>query len=110
MYVLLTGATGFIGAHVLDALLARPGLRVRIAARSPAKAEQLIAARPAHASRLDVVVVDDFASPNPDIFAKALGGGITGVVHVASVCSVRVAGAMLRSASKETLECRRRGS
>ncbi|KAK2776618.1 hypothetical protein FQN53_002561 [Emmonsiellopsis sp. PD_33] len=79
-YVLVTGATGFIGAHVVDNLLRR-GLKVRGATRSLKKGEQMKAARPQYASQLDFVQIDDFA--NPGVFDKAIDG-IDAVIHVAS--------------------------
>lgn len=80
--VLVTGATGFIGAHVVDSLLDR-GITVRGATRSFSKGEQMRAARPDHASRLEFVQIEDFSK---------LGGfdhvmeGVDAVIHVASVC------------------------
>lgn len=41
-YVFLTGATGFIGAHLLEQLL-KKNYKVRFAARTDAKAQALIA-------------------------------------------------------------------
>ncbi|KAH1937468.1 hypothetical protein KXW75_002661 [Aspergillus fumigatus] len=78
--VLVTGATGFIGAHVVDSLLDR-GITVRGATRSFSKGEQMRAARPDHASRLEFVQIEDFSK---------LGGfdhvmeGVDAVIHVAS--------------------------
>ncbi|KAJ5640029.1 uncharacterized protein N7484_007891 [Penicillium longicatenatum] len=80
-YVLVTGSTGFIGAHVVDNLLAR-GYRVRGATRSAQKGEQMKAARPHYASKLDFVVVEDFTKTG--VFDSAMDG-IDGVIHVASV-------------------------
>jgi UDP-glucose 4-epimerase len=78
---LVTGATGFIGAHVVDVLLSR-GLRVRGATRSPSKGEAMIKARPLYANKLDFVRIDDFQITG--VFADAVKG-IDAVVHVASV-------------------------
>ncbi|KAK4160603.1 hypothetical protein QBC43DRAFT_381229 [Cladorrhinum sp. PSN259] len=89
-YVLVTGATGFIGAHVVDNLLSR-GIRVRIAARSPSKGESMLAARlPQFAasttagSLLDYVTVPDFSAGKKINLSPALEGGIDGIIHVAS--------------------------
>lgn len=83
-YVLVTGATGFIGAHVVDELLRR-GLRVRGATRSFSKGEAMLKARPHTASRLDFVEIDDFGNTlSLDDIVK----DIDGVVHVASVCGL----------------------
>jgi NAD dependent epimerase/dehydratase family enzyme len=81
-YVLVTGATGFIGAHVVDNLLAR-GFSVRGSTRSKAKGDQMKAARPEYASKLDFVVVEDFTKIG--VFDSVMDG-IDAVIHVASVC------------------------
>ncbi|PGH12455.1 hypothetical protein AJ79_04291 [Helicocarpus griseus UAMH5409] len=80
LYVLVTGATGFIGAHVVDSLLRR-GLKVRGATRSLAKGEMMKAARPQYASQLDFVQIKDFSKLG--VFDKAIDG-IDAVIHVAS--------------------------
>ncbi|CAK7236045.1 hypothetical protein SBRCBS47491_009502 [Sporothrix bragantina] len=79
-YILVTGATGFIGAHVVDELLRR-GIRVRGATRSLAKGEAMIQARPEYAASLDFVQIKDFATPGPLDHAVE---GIDAVIHVAS--------------------------
>lgn len=80
-YVLVTGATGFIGAHVLDDLLAR-GLKVRVAVRSEAKGQALRQARQQHSDRLDVVLIDDFKEASATLDNAV--NGIDGIIHVAS--------------------------
>ena len=79
-YILVTGATGFIGAHVVDNLLKR-GIKVRAATRSVQKGEQLRAARQQHSSQLDIVQVGDFSGAAS--FSEAVKD-VTGVIHVAS--------------------------
>ncbi|KAI9897561.1 hypothetical protein N3K66_007417 [Trichothecium roseum] len=79
-YVLVTGSTGFIGAHIVDALLSR-GLRVRGATRTAAKGEAMLAARPQHAQSLDFVEIHDFE--NPGDLRKAVQG-VDAIVHAAS--------------------------
>ncbi|KAL4937306.1 hypothetical protein BDV06DRAFT_227064 [Aspergillus oleicola] len=79
-FVLVTGATGFIGAHIVDALLSR-GLRVRGATRSPAKGEAMVKARPQYKDRLEFVRIDDFESPGG---LEDAVRGVDGVVHAAS--------------------------
>jgi nucleoside-diphosphate-sugar epimerase len=81
-YVLVTGATGFIGAHVVDNLLKR-GIRVRAATRSLEKGEQLKAARPQFASLLDIVEVGDFSNAEAPSLSKAVKD-VTDIIHVAS--------------------------
>lgn len=80
-YVLVTGATGFIGAHVVDTLLER-GIKVRGATRSLAKGEAMKKARPQHAEKLDFVQIEDFEKPGGLVEAVK---GVDGVIHVASV-------------------------
>ncbi|EFQ33925.1 NAD dependent epimerase/dehydratase [Colletotrichum graminicola] len=79
-YVLVTGATGFIGAHVVDVLLSR-GIKVRGATRSPAKGRAMIEARPQFADRLDFVQVRDFEDTG--VFSEAIKD-VDAVIHVAS--------------------------
>ena len=78
----MTGSTGFIGAHIVDNLLKR-GLRVRGATRSLEKGEQMKAARPEYASKLDFVQVEDFTKQR--VFENVIQD-IDAVIHVASVC------------------------
>lgn len=80
-FVLVTGATGFIGAHIVDALLAR-GIRVRGATRSLAKGEAMMAARPQHAHNLEFVQIEDFENPGGLVEAVK---DVDGVIHTASV-------------------------
>jgi nucleoside-diphosphate-sugar epimerase len=84
--VLVTGATGFIGAHIVDALLAR-GLRVRGATRSPAKGAAMLTARPQHKDRLEFVQIDDFERPGG---LEEAVRGVDGVIHTASVRSLNI--------------------
>jgi nucleoside-diphosphate-sugar epimerase len=81
-YVLVTGATGFIGAHVVDQLLSR-GLKVRGATRSMAKGKVMLDARPQFAPKLDFVQIQDFEQTG--VFDEAIKG-VDAVIHVASVC------------------------
>lgn len=80
-FVLVTGATGFIGAHIVDALLAR-GLRVRGATRSMAKGEAMMKARPQYKEQLEFVQINDFESPGGLVDAVK---GVDGIIHTASV-------------------------
>ncbi|KAH9225045.1 hypothetical protein DL95DRAFT_323162 [Leptodontidium sp. 2 PMI_412] len=79
-YVLVTGATGFIGAHVVDVLLNR-GLKVRGATRSMKKGEAMLKARPQFATQLDFVQIQDFAKSG--VFEDAVKD-VDAVIHVAS--------------------------
>jgi uncharacterized protein YbjT (DUF2867 family) len=80
-YVLVTGATGFIGAHIVDTLLSR-GVRVRGATRSLAKGDAMIKARPQYAGQLEFVEIGDFEKPAGLLQAVQ---GVDGVIHTASV-------------------------
>ncbi|PMD40317.1 NAD(P)-binding protein [Hyaloscypha variabilis F] len=79
-YVLVTGATGFIGAHVVDVLLHR-GLKVRGATRSKKKAQAMLDARPNHSTKLDFVQIQDFERTG--VFDGAVKD-VDAVIHVAS--------------------------
>lgn len=85
-HVLVTGATGLVGSHVVDNLLKR-GVKVRAVARSKQKAEAFAAARPEFASQLSFFFIDDLNTPG--VFVDAVQG-IDGVIHVASVRLSRV--------------------
>ncbi|KAL4914893.1 hypothetical protein BDW62DRAFT_213068 [Aspergillus aurantiobrunneus] len=79
-FVLVTGATGFIGAHIVDALLTR-GLRVRGTTRSLAKGEAMMKARPQYKDQLEFVQINDFEHPGGLIDAVK---GVDGIIHTAS--------------------------
>ncbi|KAI1389948.1 dihydroflavonol-4-reductase [Hypoxylon trugodes] len=79
-HVLVTGATGLVGSHVVDNLLRR-GIKVRAVVRSKQKADSLLAARQEFASQLDFFFIDDLSTPG--IFQDAVKG-IDGAIHIAS--------------------------
>ena len=80
-YVLVTGATGLIGNHVVDSLL-KKGIRVRAVVRSKQKAEHMLATRQNYASKLDFYFIDDLTTPG--VFDEAVKD-VDGVIHPASV-------------------------
>lgn len=80
-FVLVTGATGFIGAHIVDALLAR-GIRVRGTTRSLSKGEAMLRARRKYANLLEFVQIGDFESPDGLVEAVK---DVDGIIHTASV-------------------------
>jgi uncharacterized protein YbjT (DUF2867 family) len=80
-YVLVTGATGLVGAHVV-ALLLQKGFKVRAVVRSKAKAQKMMDLHDACLDKLDFHYIDDLTSPNA--FEGALKD-IDGVIHLASV-------------------------
>ncbi|KAK6517707.1 hypothetical protein TWF506_004889 [Arthrobotrys conoides] len=85
-YILTTGATGFIGAHVVSQLLAK-GIRVRGTYRSQKKVDVILSHfRTLYGDKvdtlLDFVYTGDLAAPG--CFDEALKGGIDAVIHCAS--------------------------
>lgn len=79
--VLVTGATGFIGANIVDSLLSR-GLRVRGTTRSLKKGELMKQARPQYASQLEFVQIGDISQIGA--FDHVMDG-VDAVIHTASV-------------------------
>ncbi|WBW75550.1 NADPH-dependent methylglyoxal reductase GRE2 [Schizosaccharomyces osmophilus] len=61
--VLVTGVTGFIGAHVAVSLITN-GYRVRGTVRSMEKAEELVRLNPELKDKVDFVLVKDIIAPN----------------------------------------------
>ena len=82
--VLVTGATGLVGSHVVDTLLRR-GIKVRAVARSKQKADIFLAARSQYTSQLSFYFIDDLNTPG--IFQDAVKD-VDGVIHVASVSCI----------------------
>jgi len=76
--VALTGATGFVGSHLLDALVAA-GCRVRVLARNPGKLA------PGLAAKVELVVGD---LGDQQALSKLVSGCAT-VLHVAGLVRAR---------------------
>ena len=70
--VLVTGATGFVGQHLVRRLLSEPGIEVRVLVRQPERARELFGD---DAGRLEIAT-GDLAEP------ASLGGICEGVVSV----------------------------
>lgn len=81
--VLLTGASGFIAAHVLDLLL-QYGYSVRGTVRSQEKADKLAQEHSRFKNQLDFVVVPDIASPGAFDEAVVSDTPFDAVLHTAS--------------------------
>ncbi|WYZ33728.1 hypothetical protein EsH8_I_000004 [Colletotrichum jinshuiense] len=79
-YILVTGATGLVGSHVVDNLL-RKDYKVRAVARSKQKADAFLSARCHYASKLEFYFIEDLTDPGA--FDEAVKD-IDGVIHVAS--------------------------
>lgn len=85
--VLITGITGFLAAHVLDAVLASPeNFRVRGTLRSLNKKDSLLARLGANASRVELVQV---GATEKDDLSEAVKG-VTYIAHVASPYQLQV--------------------
>ncbi|KAF6787332.1 3-beta hydroxysteroid dehydrogenase isomerase family protein [Colletotrichum sojae] len=79
-HVLVTGATGLVGSHVVDNLLAK-GFKVRAVVRSKDKADAFRKSRKLYTQQLDFYFIRDLT--DPDVFVAAVEG-IDGVLHIAS--------------------------
>ncbi|KAH6957899.1 dihydroflavonol-4-reductase [Ilyonectria sp. MPI-CAGE-AT-0026] len=86
-YVLVTGATGLVGAHVVECLL-KKGFKVRAVVRSRTKAQRMVDSQKNFADRLDFYYIDDLTTPG--VFQDAMAD-IDGVIHLASPLNYQVA-------------------
>lgn len=84
--VLVTGATGFIGAHIVDALLTK-GYRVRGTTRSVEKGSAMMQDRTKYANKLEFVQIGDFEHPHGLDHAVE---GVDAVIHSASVSCYQI--------------------
>jgi nucleoside-diphosphate-sugar epimerase len=87
--VLLTGANGFIGSHVLAELLAHK-FSVRAVVRSQSKADQVAADFPNMSSQLDFGIVPDITSPGAFNNVVQSSPPFDTVIHTASPFLYRV--------------------
>ncbi|KAJ3529036.1 hypothetical protein NM688_g7911 [Phlebia brevispora] len=78
--VLVTGSTGFVGAHIVDELLRR-GIKVKAAARSHEKAERMLHDRAQYKDLLGFRYVGDLTDPN--VFDDA-AKDVDAIIHTAS--------------------------
>ena len=81
--VLLTGANGFVGSHILEQLLSR-GLSVRAVIRSQSKAAQVLADFPTAGSALDFGIVPDITTPGAFDEVVQSTPSFDTVIHTAS--------------------------
>jgi nucleoside-diphosphate-sugar epimerase len=81
--ILLTGANGFIGAHILSLLLTN-GYSVRAILRSQSKADQVLADFPTYASKLDFGIVPDITAPGAFDTAVRSDPPFNAAIHTAS--------------------------
>ncbi|KAI9672906.1 MAG: methylglyoxal reductase (NADPH-dependent) gre2 [Trizodia sp. TS-e1964] len=81
--VLLTGANGFVGSHILDQLLLN-GYSVRSVVRSQAKADQVRSDFPSAKDKLDFAVVPDITMPGAFDVAVQSAPPFEAVIHTAS--------------------------
>lgn len=93
-HVLVTGATGFIGAHIVNLLLER-GVKVTGTARSEDKAATMSVkhAQETNEGTFHMILTGDLTKPNA--FDDAIKG-VDAIIHTASVSH-------LRSKSRQTL-------
>jgi nucleoside-diphosphate-sugar epimerase len=87
--ILLTGANGFVGSHILDQLLSH-GISVRSIVRSQSKAQQVLSDFPNYGSQLDFGIVPDITAPGAFDQAVQSTPPFDGVIHTASPFLYRV--------------------
>jgi nucleoside-diphosphate-sugar epimerase len=81
-HTLVTGANGFVAAHVVDQLIAA-GHHVTGSVRTIAKGTELVTVHPEYEGKIDFVTISDYAKDGvwDDVFEK---GDFDYVVHVAA--------------------------
>ena len=82
-HVLVTGATGFVGAHIVDLLLER-GIKVTGTGRSQSKANEMKARRAKYQDFFSMAITGDLTTPG--VFDDVVKD-VDVVIHVASVSS-----------------------
>ncbi|TAQ88809.1 hypothetical protein B7494_g2866 [Chlorociboria aeruginascens] len=87
--ILLTGANGFVGSHILDQLLGS-GFSVRAIVRSEAKSKQVLSDFPNYGSQLDFGIVPDITTSGAFDTAVQANPPFDAVVHTASPFLYRV--------------------
>ncbi|KAJ3712535.1 hypothetical protein DFJ43DRAFT_1106336 [Lentinula guzmanii] len=85
--IFLTGATGYLGSHILNQLLAK-GYHVKVAIREK-KASQFKQLYESHQSQLEVVIIDDISTSQ---FPEALKG-VKAIIHTAAPLAYAVSDA-----------------
>lgn len=85
-FVLITGASGFVGNHTLANFLAR-GYTVRVVARSQKSCDQILKAHAASRDKIETTIVPDVTIPGA--FDDAVRG-VDGIIHMASPYVVKV--------------------
>jgi nucleoside-diphosphate-sugar epimerase len=78
--LLITGASGFIGSHVLDRAI-KAGYDVRLTVRKETQIDELQQLFPTHTSQMDFAVVPDITAT--DAFNRAMEG-VNYIFHLAS--------------------------
>lgn len=81
--ILLTGANGFVGSHILSLLLSH-GHSVRAIIRSQSKASQVLSDFPNYGTKLDFGIVPDITSPGAFDTAVKSDPPFDTVIHTAS--------------------------
>jgi uncharacterized protein YbjT (DUF2867 family) len=61
--ILVTGGSGFVAAHVLNAFLSRDEYQIRATVRSQSSGEKIMKTHAQYADRLSFVIVKDITTP-----------------------------------------------